>query len=118
MAKPALLLCCCVPAQATAQRGRLLPPFHRRGEGNVGIEASGRLGTFPAPPSVPARHGVSIFIAAPPPMRYPLTSTHRTPLEGTMSFREQLYAYIAQLEQRLRRSTWLCGLAIFTGGIS
>ena len=35
-----------------------------------------------------------------------------------MSFREQLYAYIAQLEQRLRRSTWLCGLAIFTGGIS
>src|ERR1700749_2778082 len=33
-----------------------------------------------------------------------------------MSFREQLHAYIAQLEQRLRWSTLLRGLAIFTGG--
>lgn len=33
-----------------------------------------------------------------------------------MSFREQLHAYIAQLEQRLRWSTVLRGLAIFTGG--
>jgi hypothetical protein len=32
-----------------------------------------------------------------------------------MSFREQLRAYIAQLEQRLRWSTLLRGLAIFTG---
>jgi len=32
-----------------------------------------------------------------------------------MSFREQLHAYIAQLEQRLRWSAWLRGLAIFTG---
>jgi hypothetical protein len=32
-----------------------------------------------------------------------------------MSFREQLHAYIAQLEQRLRWSTLLRGLAIFTG---
>src|SRR5450432_714023 len=32
-----------------------------------------------------------------------------------MSFREQLHAYIAQLEQRLRWSTWLRGLAILTG---
>ena len=33
-----------------------------------------------------------------------------------MSFREQLHAYIARLEQRLRWSTWLRGLAILTGG--
>ena len=33
-----------------------------------------------------------------------------------MSLREQVHAYIAQLEQRLRWSTWLRGLAIFTGG--
>jgi len=33
-----------------------------------------------------------------------------------MSFREQLHAYIAQLEQRLRWSTWLRGFAILTGG--
>ena len=32
-----------------------------------------------------------------------------------MSFREQLHAYIAQLEKRLRWSTLLRGLAIFTG---
>src|SRR6266851_4947744 len=34
---------------------------------------------------------------------------------GSMSLREQLHAYIAQLEQRLRWSTWLRGAAIFTG---
>jgi hypothetical protein len=33
-----------------------------------------------------------------------------------MSFREQLHAYIAQLEQRLRWSTLLRGFAIITGG--
>src|SRR6202161_734267 len=33
-----------------------------------------------------------------------------------MSFREQLHAYIAQLEQRLRWSTWLRGFAILTCG--
>src|SRR6202041_2074407 len=33
-----------------------------------------------------------------------------------MNFREQLHAYIAQLEQRLRWSTLLRGLAILTGG--
>ena len=33
-----------------------------------------------------------------------------------MSFREQVHAYIAQLEHRLRWSVWLRGLAIFTGG--
>ena len=33
-----------------------------------------------------------------------------------MSLREQLHAYIAQLEQRLRWSTLLRGLAILTGG--
>jgi hypothetical protein len=32
-----------------------------------------------------------------------------------MSFREQLHAYIAHLEQRLRWSTWLRGIAILTG---
>src|ERR1700692_1342051 len=35
---------------------------------------------------------------------------------GSMSFREQLHAYIAQLEQRLRWSTVLRGIAILTGG--
>src|ERR1700691_3192468 len=34
---------------------------------------------------------------------------------GSMSLREQLHAYIAQLEKRLRWSTWLRGVAIFTG---
>ncbi|HEX4593186.1 MAG TPA: hypothetical protein VH157_02870, partial [Bryobacteraceae bacterium] len=33
-----------------------------------------------------------------------------------MSLREQVHAYIAQLEQRLRWSTLLRGLAILTGG--
>ena len=33
-----------------------------------------------------------------------------------MTFREQLHAYIAQLEQRLRWSTVLRGFAILTGG--
>jgi hypothetical protein len=33
-----------------------------------------------------------------------------------MSFREQLHAYIAQLEQRLRWSAWLRGFAILSGG--
>ena len=32
-----------------------------------------------------------------------------------MSLREQLHAYIARLEERLRWNTWLRGLAIFTG---
>ena len=34
-----------------------------------------------------------------------------------MNFREQLHAYIAQLEQRLRWSTLLRGLAILTGAV-
>src|ERR1700690_4522094 len=34
---------------------------------------------------------------------------------GSMSLREQLHAYIAQLEKRLRWSALLRGLAIFTG---
>src|SRR6202451_1380303 len=33
-----------------------------------------------------------------------------------MNFREQLHAYIAQLEQRLRWSTWLRGFAVLAGG--
>ena len=33
-----------------------------------------------------------------------------------MSVREQLHAYIAQLEQRLRWSTWLRGFAVLAGG--
>ncbi len=32
-----------------------------------------------------------------------------------MSLREQLHAYIARLEERLRWNTWLRGLAIFAG---
>ena len=32
-----------------------------------------------------------------------------------MSLRQQLHAYIARLEERLRWNTWLRGLAIFTG---
>src|SRR6202166_1058516 len=35
---------------------------------------------------------------------------------GSMSFREQLHAYIAQLEQRLRWGTLLRGFAILTCG--
>src|SRR5215469_6470661 len=35
---------------------------------------------------------------------------------GSMSFRDQLHAYIAQVEQRLRWDVWLRGLAIFMGG--
>src|SRR6202166_4682728 len=35
---------------------------------------------------------------------------------GSMSFREEVHAYIAQLEQRLRWSTLLRGVAILTGG--
>src|SRR5206468_9733434 len=35
---------------------------------------------------------------------------------GSVSLREQLRAYIAQLEQRLRWNTVLRGLALLTGG--
>src|SRR5271165_6413559 len=41
--------------------------------------------------------------------------TSAAPVGGSMSLREQLHAYIAQLEQRLRWSTLLRGLAILTG---
>src|SRR5579864_1330163 len=34
---------------------------------------------------------------------------------GSMSLREQLHVYIGELEKRLRWSTWLRGVAIFTG---
>src|SRR6266446_6029210 len=37
------------------------------------------------------------------------------PVGGSMSLRDQLHGYIAQLEKRLRWSTVLHGLAIFTG---
>jgi hypothetical protein len=40
----------------------------------------------------------------------------RSPLEGSVTAREQLHAYIAQLQQRLRWSTVLRGVAIVTGG--
>ncbi len=36
-------------------------------------------------------------------------------MEVALSFREQLHAYIAQLEQRLRWSAFLRGFAILTG---
>src|ERR1700685_3872420 len=39
-----------------------------------------------------------------------------SPLDLGMTAREQLHAYIAQLEQRLRWSTLLRGLALLTGG--
>src|SRR5579863_6855999 len=42
-------------------------------------------------------------------------STSAVPVGGSMSLREQLHVYIAQLEQRLRWSTLLRGLAILTG---
>src|SRR6202041_1236525 len=48
-------------------------------------------------------------------MRYPLNGNAGHTVGGSMSLREQLHAYIAQLEQRLRWSTLLRGLAIFTG---
>src|SRR6202041_582329 len=47
-------------------------------------------------------------------MRYPLNGNAGHTVGGSMSFREQLQAYIAQLEQRLRWSTLLRGLAIVT----
>ncbi len=53
---------------------------------------------------------------APPPMRYPSIVNAGPRVGGSMSLREQLHAYIAQLEQRLRWSTVLRGLAILTGG--
>ena len=48
-------------------------------------------------------------------MRYALGINAGRDVGGSMSFREQLHAYIAQLEQRLRWSTILRGLAILTG---
>src|SRR6202453_5264813 len=49
-------------------------------------------------------------------MRYPAYIKAGRAVGGSMSFREQLHAYIAQLEQRLRWSTLLRGFAILTGG--
>src|SRR5579872_6497881 len=51
-----------------------------------------------------------------PSLRYALCVGLGRAVGGSMSFREQLHAYIAQLEQRLRWSTLLRGLAILTGG--
>src|ERR1700719_1843739 len=52
---------------------------------------------------------------SPPPLRYPLAVSVAHAVGGSMSSREQLHAYIAQLEQRLRWRTLLRGLAILTG---
>ena len=49
-------------------------------------------------------------------LRYPSGINIGHAVGGSMSFREQLHAYIAQLEQRLRWSTVLRGFAILTGG--
>src|SRR6202166_2076466 len=49
-------------------------------------------------------------------MRYPLAVSVAHAVGGSMSSREQVHAYIAQLEQRLRWGTLLHGLAILTGG--
>src|SRR6202453_4201290 len=49
-------------------------------------------------------------------MRYPAYIKAGRAVGGSMSFREQLHAYIAQLEQRLRWSTLSRGFAIITGG--
>src|SRR5579872_2655162 len=51
-----------------------------------------------------------------PSLRYALCVGLGRAVGGSMSLREQLHAYIAQLEQRLRWSTLLRGLAILTGG--
>ena len=48
-------------------------------------------------------------------VRYALKISVRRAVGGSMSFREQLQAYIAQLEQRLRWSTVLRGVAILAG---
>src|SRR5258708_36219686 len=48
-------------------------------------------------------------------MRYALGVKVRRAVGGCMGLREQLHAYIAQLEQRLRWSTVLRGFAILTG---
>src|ERR1700719_4617050 len=53
---------------------------------------------------------------SPPPLRYPLAVSVAHAVGGSMSSREQVHAYIAQLEQRLRWGTLLRGLAILTGG--
>src|SRR2546423_15473635 len=50
------------------------------------------------------------------PVRYALNVKVDRAVGGSMSLREQLHSYIAQLEQRLRWSTLLRGLAILTGG--
>src|SRR5579872_3688247 len=50
-----------------------------------------------------------------PSLRYALNVNIGRAVGGSMSLREQLHAYIAQLEQRLRWSTLLRGVAIFTG---
>jgi hypothetical protein len=53
-------------------------------------------------------------------MRYPsgiqLGQAAGSAMGGAMSFREQVHAYIAQLEQRLRWSTLLRGVAVVTCG--
>ena len=48
-------------------------------------------------------------------IRYASDITLGRAVGGSMSFREQLHAYITQLEKRLRWSTILRGLAILTG---
>src|SRR5580692_6718380 len=50
------------------------------------------------------------------PVRYASTSSVGRAVGDSMTAREQLHAYIAQLEQRLRWSTVLSGIAILTGG--
>src|SRR5579862_8409249 len=49
------------------------------------------------------------------PMRYALCVNIGRAVGGSMSLREQLHAYIAELEKRLRWSTLLRGLAILAG---
>jgi len=51
-----------------------------------------------------------------PSLRYALNVDIGRTVGGSVSLRDQLHAYIAQLEKRLRWSTLLRGLAILTGG--
>src|SRR5690242_19785369 len=59
-------------------------------------------------------NGHSHLTISPPLLRYALDVKTGEAVGGSMSLREQLHAYIAELEKRLRWSTLLRGLAILT----
>jgi len=62
-------------------------------------------------------HFVPLFALLALPVRYASIINTGDAAGGAMSLREQLHAYIAQLEQRLRWSALLRGFAILAGGL-